>query len=170
MANVHHTDVEIQSSCTAEDVPETKDDQVYSVFRVSQRYGILAIVATAGFLSTLSANIYFPALGVIQNDLHTTPELINLTVSIYMVFQGLSPSFWAPLADQWGRRPVYLATTTVYLVSNIALALAPNYPAVLVFRMLQAFGSGPVIALGAGCIGDIANLSEYVFGYILFQK
>lgn len=67
MANVHHTDVEIQSSCTAEDVPEIKDDQVYSVFRVSQRYGILAIVATAGFLSTLSANIYFPALGVIQN-------------------------------------------------------------------------------------------------------
>ncbi|KAG2174225.1 hypothetical protein INT43_004246 [Umbelopsis isabellina] len=143
-------------------IEDTKENSTkeYSSLSVAQKYGILAIVATAAFLSTLSANIYFPALGVIQKDLHTTPELINLTVSLYMVFQGLSPSFWAPLADQWGRRPVYLATTTVYLIANIALSLAPNYPAVLVFRMLQAFGSGPVIALGAGCISDIANPTE----------
>lgn len=68
------------------------------------------------------------------------------------MFQGLSPSFWAPLADLWGRRPVFLATTTVYLASNIALAVAPNYASLLVLRMLQAIGGGPVIALGTACI------------------
>ncbi|KAH8554127.1 major facilitator superfamily domain-containing protein [Umbelopsis sp. PMI_123] len=161
MANVQSTDLENQSSSTDHVSPiETKDDLVYCSFSLRQRYSILAIVATTAFLSTLSANIYFPALGVVQNDLHTTPELINLTISLYMVFQGLSPSFWAPLADIWGRRPVYLATTTVYLESNIALAVAPNYVSVLVLRMLQACGSGPVIALGGGCIGDIANPTE----------
>ncbi|KAG2180593.1 hypothetical protein INT44_003597 [Umbelopsis vinacea] len=149
MANAQATDLENPSSNDAGAVSsiDTNDAEVYSAFSVSQRYRILAIVATAGFLSTLSANIYFPALGVVQKDLHTTPELINLTVSLFMVFQGLSPSFWAPLADLWGRRPVYLATTTVYLAANIALAVAPNYASVLVLRMLQAFGSGPVVAL-----------------------
>ncbi|KAI9288906.1 major facilitator superfamily domain-containing protein [Umbelopsis sp. AD052] len=162
MTNAQATDLENPSSNDAGAVSpiDTNDAEVYSAFSVSQRYRILAIVATAGFLSTLSANIYFPALGVVQKDLYTTPELINLTVSLFMVFQGLSPSFWAPLADLWGRRPVYLATTTVYLAANIALAVAPNYASVLVLRMLQAFGSGPVVALGSGCIGDIANPTE----------
>ncbi|GAB5587939.1 hypothetical protein Unana1_02839 [Umbelopsis nana] len=48
----------------------------------------------------------------------------------------------------------------VYTGANIGLALAPNYAALLVLRMLQAFGSSSVIAIGAGCVGDIASPSE----------
>ncbi|CAO3667419.1 unnamed protein product [Umbelopsis ramanniana] len=86
--------------------------------------------------------------------------MMNLTISLYMVFQGLSPSLWGSLADQWGRRPVYLCTMVVYLGANVGLALSPNYTALLVLRMLQAFGSSSVIAIGAGCIGDISSPSE----------
>ncbi|KAG1061294.1 hypothetical protein G6F42_027716 [Rhizopus arrhizus] len=77
-----------------------------------------------------------------------------------MVFQGLSPSFWGSLADLWGRRPVYLATLVVYMGSCIGLALAPKYYVLLILRMLQAFGSSSVIAIGAGVVGDIATPSE----------
>jgi hypothetical protein len=70
MANAQTTDDQHHSCATDElpqPQPQLKDTQVYSTFSATQRYGILAIVSTAGFLSTLSANIYFPALGVIQN-------------------------------------------------------------------------------------------------------
>lgn len=77
-----------------------------------------------------------------------------------MIFQGLSPSFWGSLADLWGRRPVYLATLVVYMGSCIGLALAPHYYVLLILRMLQAFGSSSVIAIGAGVVGDIATPSE----------
>jgi hypothetical protein len=68
MANAQTTDLENQCSSDADRISptDTKDAQIYSAFSVGQRYSILAIVATAGFLSTLSANIYFPALGVVQ--------------------------------------------------------------------------------------------------------
>ncbi|KAI8578578.1 hypothetical protein K450DRAFT_246532 [Umbelopsis ramanniana AG] len=132
----------------------------YSAFTRSRKQVIVAIVALAGVASTLSANIYFPALNAIQEDFGTTAEMINLTISLYMVFQGLSPSLWGSLADQWGRRPVYLCTMVIYLGANVGLALSPNYTALLVLRMLQAFGSSSVIAIGAGCIGDIASPSE----------
>lgn len=96
-----------------------------------------------------------------------------------MVFQGVSPAFWGAFADAWGRRPIYLTTLAVYLGTCIGCALAPNYPALLVLRMLQAFGSSSVIAIGttllillilkivkfiwsigAGVISDIALPSE----------
>ncbi|KAI8987470.1 major facilitator superfamily domain-containing protein [Mycotypha africana] len=77
-----------------------------------------------------------------------------------MIFQGLSPSFWGSLADVWGRRPVYLSTLLVYMGSCIGLALSPKYYVLLILRMLQAFGSSSVIAIGAGVVGDIATPAE----------
>ncbi|KAI8093140.1 major facilitator superfamily domain-containing protein [Halteromyces radiatus] len=108
-------------------------------------------------LSPLSANIYIPALNNIQQDIGTTSELINLTVTVYMIFQGLSPAFWGSLADLWGRRPVYLLTVFVYCLSCIGLALSHVYGLLLFFRMLQAFGASSLIAVGAGVVGDIAE-------------
>lgn len=86
--------------------------------------------------------------------------MVNLTVTVYMIFQGLSPSFWGSLADSWGRRPVYLSTLIVYMGSCVGLALAPNFATLLILRMLQAFGSSSVIAIGAGVVGDIATPAE----------
>jgi hypothetical protein len=39
--------------------------------------------------SPLTANIYFPAIPVISRDFHKSVELINLTVTMYMVMQGI---------------------------------------------------------------------------------
>ncbi|KAI8377841.1 major facilitator superfamily domain-containing protein [Radiomyces spectabilis] len=114
----------------------------------------------SGFLAPFSANVYFPALNVIQEDLHSTTALVSLTVTMYMVVQGISPSIWGSLADSWGRRPIYVTTIFIYFSACICLANAPNYAALLILRMVQAFGSSSVIAIGAGTIGDIAAPSE----------
>lgn len=83
-----------------------------------------------------------------KKELNTTATLINLTVTCYMVFQGVSPTLWGSLSDSWGRRPIYLSTLIVYLGTCVGCALAPDYASLLVLRMLQAFGSSSVIALG----------------------
>ncbi|KAF7724883.1 hypothetical protein EC973_000596 [Apophysomyces ossiformis] len=135
-------------------------DEPYTIFSPTQLIIIVVIVSYAGMLSSLSANIYFPALPAVQKDMHTTTELVNLTVTTYMIFQGLSPAFWGSLADVWGRRPVYLITVIIYTGACIGLALAPVYWLLLVLRMLQAFGSSSTIAIGAGVVGDIAIPSK----------
>ncbi|KAI7861236.1 major facilitator superfamily domain-containing protein [Spinellus fusiger] len=132
----------------------------YSSFSKAQKMSIVAMAAFSSFFSPFSANIYFPALNMIQQDLHTTTDLINLTVTVYMVFQGVSPSFWGGLADNWGRRPVYIMTILIYIIACIGIALAPDYNSLLGLRMLQAFGSSSVIAIGAGTIGDVAVPAE----------
>lgn len=39
--------------------------------------------------SPLTANIYFPAIPTIANAFHESIEKINLTVTVYMILQGL---------------------------------------------------------------------------------
>ena len=43
--------------------------------------------------SPFTANIYFPAIPVISTAFNKSVELINLTVTMYMVMQGLCTSW-----------------------------------------------------------------------------
>ncbi|KAI9304105.1 major facilitator superfamily domain-containing protein [Cunninghamella echinulata] len=143
--------------------PNNNDDQdllPYSIFSDKKKKWIVFLVAITSFISPLSANIYFPLLKTISKELHTSIDLINLTITVYMIFQGISPSFWGAISDVWGRKPVYILTLTIYMLSCIGLTFTPNFIALLILRMLQAFGSSSTIAVGAGIIGDIAVPSE----------
>ena len=64
------------------------------------------------------------------------------------------------MADQLGRRPVYLLMFSVYTLANIGLALQTSYPALLLLRMLQSAGGSATIGLGYGVVGDITQSSE----------
>ncbi|CAO3600172.1 unnamed protein product [Absidia cylindrospora] len=85
-----------------------------------------------------------------------------------MIFQGLSPAFWL-IGNLWGRRPIYLMTVFIYCLSCIGLALSDVYGLLLFFRMVQAFGSSSLIAVGAGLIGDIAEPSKRAGYYGLYS-
>ncbi|KAM7202190.1 Major facilitator superfamily domain containing protein [Rhypophila sp. PSN 637] len=132
----------------------------YHVFTRKEKWALVYIVSLAGLFSPLSSNIYFPALGAIAKALQTNIALVSLTVTIYMVVQGLAPSFWGPLSDTRGRRLTFMGTFTVYLMANIGLAFSKDFASLMVFRAIQAAGSAATISVGAGVIGDITTPKE----------
>ena len=132
----------------------------YSVFSHRTKQYIVFMTAWAGFFSPLSANIYFPALNVLARDLHVSNQQMNLTVTTYMIFQGLAPTLYGDLADMAGRRPAYIIGFIIYLGANVGLALQNNYAALMVLRCMQSSGSSGMIALGNGIVADIAPSSE----------
>ncbi|KAK0484531.1 MFS general substrate transporter [Armillaria novae-zelandiae] len=141
--------------------PEEKE-KPYSVYSTKEKWFIVALIAFAGLFSPLTANIYLPAIPVLTVDFNKSTELINITVTVYMIFQGLSPMLFGTMADQVGRRPMFAACLLILSLSCIGLALVPTsaYWLLVVLRCLQAAGSASTIALGAGSIGDIAAPAE----------
>lgn len=119
----------------------TAQEPPYSVFTPMQVRLIVFMAALAGFFSPFSAFIYFPSVDYISADLHVSVQLVNITITAYLIVQGVVPAFFGDLADQIGRRPVYLLVLSVYFVSCIGLAIQRSYPALLVLRMLQSAGS-----------------------------
>ena len=111
-------------------------------------------------VSGFASNIYFPALPTIAEDLHVSVELINLTVTSYLLFQGIAPSLWGPLSDVRGRRIAYCYTFLVFLGACIGLAETKNYATLVVLRCLQSTGSASTIAIGSGVIGDITTRAD----------
>lgn len=87
-------------------------------------------------------------------------ELVDLTVTSYLIFQGLAPSLWGPVSDVKGRRIAYLLTFLVFMGACIGLAETKNYATLVVLRCLQSTGSASTIAIGSGVIGDITTRAE----------
>ena len=84
-------------------------DTAYSAFQKSDKLLIVFLVATAGFFSPFSAVIYFPALKAIASSLDVTLELMNVTVTMYLIVQGIVPSIFGEISENIGRRPICLA-------------------------------------------------------------
>ncbi|RDW80719.1 hypothetical protein BP5796_05417 [Coleophoma crateriformis] len=133
---------------------------VYSVFSPWQKRYIVIMVTWAAFISPTSANIYFPALNPLAKQLDVSNTLINLTLTSYMIFQGLAPTVFGDLADMAGRRPAYIVAFIIYLGANIGLALQDSYIALFILRCMQSAGSSGAIALCYGVVADISTSSE----------
>ncbi|KAK9799959.1 putative MFS general substrate transporter [Seiridium cardinale] len=132
----------------------------YSVFTPRQQKWAVVIVATAGWFSTASAFIYFPAIPFLVDDLNVSVESINLTVTSYLIGAGIFPTINGSAADRYGRRPVILVSVGVYLVVNIALALQNSFAALFVLRMLQSAAISGTLSIAYGVIGDMVVPAE----------
>ncbi|KAJ5290773.1 hypothetical protein N7478_000024 [Penicillium angulare] len=139
---------------------EEKTSPSYSSFSKFQKRYIVGTAAGAGLFSSLSAQIYFPALNTLAKDLDVSTSLINLTVTSYMIFQGIAPMFIGSFADHTGRRPAYIICFILYIASNIGLALQDSYTALIVLRCMQASGISSTVALSAATVADVSTKEE----------
>ncbi|KAH0555807.1 hypothetical protein GP486_006251 [Trichoglossum hirsutum] len=133
---------------------------LYSIFTRREKRFIVFMVAWAGLFAPLSAAIYFPVLPTLARDMHVSNALINLTVTSFMLFQALTPTIFGDLADEQGRRPVYMLTFAIYLVANIGLAKQNSFVALLLLRCLQSAGSSGTAVLGNSIVADIATSGD----------
>ncbi|KAG9013583.1 hypothetical protein FRB94_001688 [Tulasnella sp. JGI-2019a] len=131
----------------------------WTILTKNEIVAVIAMTSFAGFLSPISGAIYYPVIPTLATDFNTSVSLINLTVTTYLIFQGVSPMFWAPLADIKGRRPVYLVCLAILCVTCVAIAVVPRdkWWLLLIFRCFQSAGSASTVALGSGVVADIAE-------------
>ncbi|THU98687.1 MFS general substrate transporter [Dendrothele bispora CBS 962.96] len=155
-------DEDSQTQRQSSTVESIEQEPPYSVYTKKEKWFLVLLIATSGLFSPLTANVYFPAIPTISAAFNKSTELINLTVTMYMVFQGISPMFFAALADYVGRRLIYASCLAILSISCVGLALNPTnaYWLLMLLRCVQAAGSTSTIALGAGVIGDIAEPHE----------
>ncbi|KAH8899331.1 MFS general substrate transporter [Thozetella sp. PMI_491] len=133
---------------------------LYSTFTRPQKIAITLSVSFLAIISPLSGQIYLPALGELSKDLGVSLDLLSLTITTFMIFQGISPSFIANFSDVYGRRPAYIISFSIYVFANLGLALQDSYPALMVLRCFQSMGSSATIALSSATVADLVTRAE----------
>jgi DHA1 family bicyclomycin/chloramphenicol resistance-like MFS transporter len=109
---------------------------------------LLAILASLAALGPLSVDMYLPAMPAMQVALNTTVSQMHLTLSAYLTGFAVFHLACGPLADRYGRKPVLIFGTAIFVLASIGCSQAETINELLLFRVLQGIGAcvGPSLA------------------------
>ncbi|KAG2184231.1 hypothetical protein INT44_009246 [Umbelopsis vinacea] len=136
-----------------------------------KKSGILLCLCLGSCLPGLSSTLYFPAIPVMTEDLQAPAVAVTLTTSLFVLFMGIAPIFWAVLADHYKiRRILILASLVIFVGASLGCALVDNVWGLVVLRCLQSTGASCTSSVGAGTITDMYAITERgrAFGFFFF--
>src|SRR5437879_8446639 len=86
--------------------------------------------------------------------------LYSWVFSAYLLASHSAVAIYGKLADLFGRKPLFLFGTAVFLIGSIASGAAQSMEELIIFRAIQGLGAGAVLPIVLTIIGDIFELQE----------
>src|SRR5579863_2246425 len=108
---------------------------------------VLALTSVASFMVALDALVVTTALSTIRTDLGASIEALEWTVNAYNLSFAVLLLTGAALGDRLGRRRMFAAGLTLFVVASAACALASNIGALIAARAVQGAGAALVMPL-----------------------
>lgn len=105
---------------------------------------ILILSALMAFTS-LSTDIYLPAMPVMANELQGNVEL---TITGFLVGFCIAQLIWGPISDHLGRRIPLVIGMVLFVIGSMGCALSTDITQIVFWRVFQALGActGPMLA------------------------
>jgi DHA1 family bicyclomycin/chloramphenicol resistance-like MFS transporter len=103
----------------------------------------------------LALNIFVPSMPGLQEVFQVGQDVVELTLSLYLVGVAAGQLMYGPMSDRFGRRPVLLAGLGLYVVASAACALAPGIGLLIVARIAQAMGGCAGMVIGRAIVRDV---------------
>lgn len=131
----------------------------------------LLLMAPFDILASLAMDIYLPIVPAMPGILGTSPAVVQLTLSLYVVMLGLGQIVFGPLSDRIGRRPVLIGGAMLFAAASFCLAASSSAIPFVAFRFLQAIGASAALVATFSTIRDVyGNRPESVVIYSLFSS
>jgi EmrB/QacA subfamily drug resistance transporter len=112
------------------------------------RWRILAVVATAFFMTILDVSIVNVALPSIGKDLNFSQENLQWVITAYAIAFGGFLLLGGRAADLLGRRRVFLVGVVIFTAASLVCGLAQSEGMLIASRAVQGFG-GAIISPAA---------------------
>jgi EmrB/QacA subfamily drug resistance transporter len=127
--------------------------------RPLHRRPVLAALMVTMALSAMDNTIVSTAIPQVVRDLGSF-SLFSWVFSGYLLTQTVTIPVYGKLADLWGRKPVLIAGTLIFLTGSALCASAWSMVSLICFRGLQGLGAGSIMATVNTLAGDLYDLEE----------
>ncbi|MCC5900605.1 MAG: CmlA/FloR family chloramphenicol efflux MFS transporter [Halomonas sp.] len=130
----------------------------------------LVLLAPFNILASLGMDIYLPIVPAMPKILATTPEVVQLTLTLYMIMLGVGQIIFGPLSDRFGRRPILISGVFVFSVTSLALAMTTSAWLFVLLRLVQAAGAAAMLVAVFATVRDVyADTPESAVIYSLMN-
>jgi len=106
-------------------------------------------------LQPITTDLYLPALPAMTQGFGAAMSQAQLTLTALLLAFGLSQLVWGPLSDRFGRRPVLLGGTLLYVVASVGSTFSASMDQLIVWRTLQGVAMGAGVMCARAIVRDL---------------
>jgi len=117
---------------------------------VKPAISFVILMAMISSYTALSIDIMLPSLPAIGNSFGISSQRLQQVVTIFIFGMFFGELLFGPISDRFGRRPLIITGTAVFLIGTLLCVFSKTYEQLLCGRLLQGLGAaGPKIVIKA---------------------
>src|SRR5512142_637986 len=117
----------------------------------------LAIVYASSMALMMGVNFIQPALPALTGTFGVSDSALSLVMTVFTAPAIVLAPIFGVIADLYGRRLLLAGGLLIFGIFGAAMAFAPSFTWLLIFRALQGIGYSAVIPLTIVLIGDLLD-------------
>ncbi len=122
--------------------------------------GTIPALSLAAFGSAISLRVTDPLLPRLAAEFGVTLGNVAYVITAFSIAYGISQLFFGPVGDRFGKYFVIACACMACALTALLCALAPNYPLLIVARLLAGATAAAIIPLSMAWIGDVVAYDE----------
>jgi MFS transporter, DHA1 family, multidrug resistance protein len=126
-----------------------------TTIRPRRRLELALLLGALSAFPPLTIDLYLPGMPTIARDLASSPGLVQLTVTVFVVGLAAGQLVVGPLSDVHGRRPLLVGGLVAYVVGSVVCLVAPTAGWLLAARVVQALGAAAATVLSRAVVRDL---------------
>lgn len=91
--------------------------------------------------AAIEIELSLPSFPDIARAFGVSEDIIEGTISLNFLGFCIAALFYGPLSDRFGRRPILLCGTVLFLIGSVCCSLAPTIEMILLSRFIQGLGA-----------------------------
>ena len=120
----------------------------------------ILVLALANASVVVGMGLITPSITIIKADFNLTSDMVQLTLTVFIIAAGIGQLVFGFLSDRYGRRPILLTGSFLFVVSSITSVFSPNILFLLIMRAIQGLGAAACMSMARVIINDSFNKTE----------
>jgi DHA1 family bicyclomycin/chloramphenicol resistance-like MFS transporter len=135
--------------------------------RATRRPPIFALIIVSA-LSPFAINSVVPSLPAIADAFEAEYGRVQLVLSLFLASVAVSQIFVGPLSDHFGRRPVLVAGTSLFVLATLLAPFSPTIETLIAIRVVMGATGCVGIVLGRAIVRDLFDRRQAasMLGYV----
>lgn len=112
------------------------------------------LILIIGLASPLASNLYLPSMPALSGYFHTNDDVIQLTITSFLLSFGVFQLIYGPLSDRFGRRKILFIGFLIAMIGSIACAASKTAWQLIAARFILGAGVAVSSALSRSILRD----------------